>query len=94
MIAARKSGAFRDWKEDAETAEIFLPLPPDTAKKDLICVITADKLHVRHAPSRTTLLRAEPLAGPVVSEESTWYMAEEDKLLVIVLAKVSASAAS
>jgi hypothetical protein len=85
---ATKSGAFRDWKEDAETAEIFLPLPPDTVKKDLVCIITADRLHIRHVRTQQTLLRAEPLAGPIVSEDSTWYLAEEDKLLNIVLAKV------
>jgi len=81
----RKGGAFRDWTEDDQAAELTLPLPADTVKKELVCIITADSLHVRHARLQKTLLRAEPLSGPVLAEESTWYL--QGEVLVIVLAK-------
>jgi len=85
-LTAPKTGAFRDWKEDHEVAEIFLPLPADTLKKDIACVIHADKLLVRHVGLGKTLLHAEPLAGLLVPDESTWYLQGND-LLLIVLAK-------
>lgn len=84
-VVARKSGAFTDWKEDDEVAELFLPLPEGTVKKDLMVVIAADKLLVRTVKSALTLLRAEPLAGGVFVDESTWYL--QGDLLLIVLAK-------
>ncbi|KAL3896037.1 MAG: hypothetical protein SGPRY_013364, partial [Prymnesium sp.] len=80
-----KVGAFHDWNEDVETAEIFLPLPEGTKKKELVCSIHADKLIILHKPLGKTLLRAEPLAGLVVPAESTWYL--QDEVLMIVLAK-------
>ena len=85
-VGARKTGAFQDWKEDDEITEIFLPLPPNTNKKELACVIAADKLHIRHTRVQKTLLRAEPLAGPVIPEDSTWYI--QGDMLMIVLGKV------
>jgi len=84
-VTAVKGGAFRDWQENDEDASITLPLPVDTSKKDLVCVITAESLHVRHARLQLTLLRAEPLGGPIIPEESTWYL--EGPVLTIVLAK-------
>ena len=84
-VTARKSGAFTDWKEDDQVAEIFLPLPEGTVKKDLLVVIAADKLVVRLMRSQQTLLRADPLAGGVDVDESTWYL--QDDLLLLVLAK-------
>lgn len=85
-LTAPKVGAFHDWNEDVETAEIFLPLPEGTKKKELVCSIHADKLIILHKPLGKTLLRAEPLAGLVVPAESTWYL--QDEVLMIVLAKV------
>ena len=86
-VTVAKAGAFRDWTETNELVEISLPLPATTTKKDLACVISSDKLHVRHVLLRETLLRAEPLAGPVMSDESTWYLDKEHNVLVISLAK-------
>ena len=83
-VGATHTGAFREWKEDFETVEIFLPLPPATCKRELVCVITPDSLniwHTRHA----SLLVAQPLAGPVIPEESTWWL--EGGVLNLVLAK-------
>ena len=85
-VTDRKQGAFRDWKEDDEQAEIFLPLPANTSKKELAVVLTAEALHVRHTRLQKTLLRAEPLAGLVNTEESTWYL-QGSSLLILVLAK-------
>ena len=87
VLAAKKTGAFRDWKEDDEVSEIFLPLPAGTSKKELVCIITPDKLNIRHVRLGQTLLHVDPLAGPVNPEESTWYL--QGELLVIVLAKVA-----
>jgi len=81
----RKSGPFQDWTEDDAQAELFLPIPADSIKKDIICVITADKLLVKHLKLGETLLHAEPLSGPVLAEESTWYL--QGDVLNIVLAK-------
>ena len=36
-----KVGAFRDWKEDDELCEIFLPVPAGTLKADLVVVVTS-----------------------------------------------------
>lgn len=83
-VGATHTGAFREWKEDFETVEIFLPLPPATAKRELVCVITPDSLHISTVFC-TTLLVAQPLAGPVIPEESTWWL--EDGVLNLVLAK-------
>ena len=80
-----KVGLFRDWKEDDEACEIFLPVPAGTLKADLVVVITSETIHVRHVKLQKTLLRADPLAGPIQAEESTWYLQED--LLTIVLAK-------
>ena len=85
-VTDRKKGAFRDWKEDDEQAELFLPLPANTTKKEVVCTITSTALHVRHVRLGKTLLRAEPLAGLVNEEESTWYL-QGTSLLIIVLAK-------
>jgi len=82
----RKTGPFQDWSEDDAQAELWLPLPPGTVKKDLIVVITAEKIHIKHICDDQMLLHAEPLRGPVVAEESTWYLAKDD-VLNIVLAK-------
>ena len=71
-LVERKSGAFRDWTEDDEQAELSLPLPPGTVKKDIVCVLTGESLTVRQAKLGTTLLRIEPLYGVAVPEESTW----------------------
>ena len=76
-VGARHTGAFREWDEDDEGVEIMLPLPPDTVKQELVCVITADSLHVRHTRLQTSLLVAQPLTGPVVPEESTWYLSRD-----------------
>ena len=84
-VGATHTGAFRDWKEDADTVDIFLPLPPATTKGELVCVITPESLHISHARLEVSLLIAEPLAGPVIPEESTWYL--EGDLLNLVLAK-------
>lgn len=84
-VGAPKVGAFRDWEENDEAVEIFLPLPPATVKKELVCVIMADSLTVRHTRLQQTLLLASPLAGPVMSDESTWYVQGEQ--LIISLAK-------
>ena len=84
-VGAPKVGAFRDWDENDEAVEIFLPLPPGTVKKELVCVIAADSLTVRHTRLQQTLLLASPLAGPVMSDESTWYLQGEQ--LIISLAK-------
>ena len=62
-VTDRKRGAFRDWKEDDEIVEIFLPLPAHSIKKELTCTITATSLHVRHERLGQTLLKADPLAG-------------------------------
>ena len=80
-----KVGAFRDWKEDDELCEIFLPVPAGTLKADLVVVVTSETIRVRHVKLQKTLLCADPLAGPVQADESTWYLQEE--LLTIVLAK-------
>lgn len=85
-VTDRKRGAFRDWKEDDEIVEIFLPLPAHSIKKELTCTITATSLHVRHERLGQTLLKADPLAGLVNEEESTWYL-QGTSLLIIVLAK-------
>ena len=89
-FADRKTGAFREWKEDDEVAEITLPLPPGTTKRELVCVITADGLHMRHVRRTKPLLRVQPLAGPVIPEESTWYCEStgEYACVCIALAKV------
>ena len=85
-----KRGVFRDWTEDDEGADLFVPLPPGTVKKDLVCVITSEKLVVRHARLQKMLLCAEPLAGPVDPEQSTWYI--EGDVVHLFLAKVHAAA--
>jgi hypothetical protein len=85
-VTDRKTGAFQDWTEDQDTAELFLPLPRETLKKELVCTITADKLHVWHSRLKQTLLKVEPLAGLIHSEESTWYL-QGGSLLVITLTK-------
>ena len=52
-------------------AELTLPLPAGTVKKaEIVCIITAESLHVRHVSQQKTLLRAEPLSGPVIAEAS------------------------
>mmetsp|Transcript_32805 Transcript_32805/g.65298 ORF Transcript_32805/g.65298 Transcript_32805/m.65298 type:complete len:255 (-) Transcript_32805:183-947(-) len=85
-VTDHKTGCFRDWKEDDEVADVTLPLPTGTVKKaDIVCIITAESLHVRHVGQQKTLLRAEPLAGPVIAEESTWYL--QGEVLMISLAK-------
>ena len=83
-VGATHTGAFREWKEDFETVEIFLPLPPATCKRELVCVITPDSLNIRHT-RQASLLVAQPLAGPVIPEESTWWL--EGGVLNLVLAK-------
>lgn len=80
-----KSGAFWDWKEDDAQVELWVPIPPDTIKKDVVCVISADHLVVKHTKLGKTLLHCEPLSGPVNAEESTWYL--QGEVLCIVLAK-------
>lgn len=85
-VGAAKVGPFRDWTEDDEQVEIMLPLPQGTVKKELVVIIEAEMLNVRHTRLQKTLLRASPLAGPVVSEESTWYL-QGDAMLIISLAK-------
>jgi chemotaxis protein histidine kinase CheA len=90
-VTDRKRGAFRDWKEDDEVAEIFLPLPANTIKKEITCTITATSLHVEHIRLGKTLLKAEPLAGLVNEEESTWYL-QGTSVLIICLAKQQAGA--
>lgn len=85
-VGAAKVGPFRDWTEDDEMVEIMLPLPPDTVKKELVCVIEPEMLSIRHTRLQKTLLCASPLAGPVVSEESTWYL-QGNAMLVVSLAK-------
>ena len=85
-VTDRKRGAFRDWTEDDGVAELTLPLPAGSVKKDIVCIITAEALTVRHVPTKQVLLRAEPLSGPAVSEESTWYL--QGDVMVISLAKV------
>ena len=47
--------------------------------------MTAESLHVRHTRLQQTLLRAEPLAGLVNTEECTWHL--QGSLLVVSLAK-------
>jgi hypothetical protein len=84
-VGATHTGAFREWKEDFETVEILLPLPPATAKRELVCVITPDSLHIRHTRLQASLLVAQPLTGPVIAEESTWWL--EGSMLNLVLAK-------
>ena len=84
-VGATHTGAFREWKEDFDTVEIFLPLPPATTKSELVCVITPNSLHIRHTRLQATLLVAQPLAGPVIPEDSTWYL--EGGVLNLVLAK-------
>ena len=84
-VGATHTGAFREWKEDFETVDIFLPLPPATTKSELVCVITPDSLHIRHTRLQASLLVAHPLAGPVIPEDSTWYL--EGGVLNLVLAK-------
>jgi hypothetical protein len=84
-VGATHVGAFREWKEDFETVEIFLPLPPATTKSELVCVITPDSLHIRHTRLQASLLVAQPLAGPVIPEDSTWYL--EGGVFNLVLAK-------
>ena len=64
----RKVGAFREWTEDHEQAEIALPLPPGTTKKDLVCVIGERSLIVKDVNQGITLLNADPLAGLAVPE--------------------------
>lgn len=89
-VTARKSGPFRDWDEDHATVDITLPLPEEalpTTKKDLVVVIAAEKLAVRHVRLEATLLRAEPTAGLIDPEESTWYLNEQGDFLHIVLGK-------
>ena len=86
-LVERKSGAFRDWTEDDEQAELSLPLPQGTVKKDIVCVLTGESLTVRQAKLGTTLLRIEPLCGVAVPEESTWYVDAESDLLMVVIAK-------
>lgn len=88
----RKVGKFREWTEDHEQAEITLPLPPGTTKKELVCVINAESLLVRHVKSGKTLLKAEPLAGLAIPEESTWYVDGSTDRLVIVIAKAKQGA--
>ena len=84
-VTDHKTGAFQDWTEDHEVVDITLPIPAGTTKKQLVCKITSDSLHVRHLGSDTTLLRAEPLGGPIDAEESTWYL--QGDLLCLQLAK-------
>jgi hypothetical protein len=88
----RKAGMFRDWTEDHEQAEIRLPLPPGTVKKDIVLVLTAEKLDVRHVKLKKTLLLADPLAGIAVPEESTWYVDADADVLVVVIAKAEIGA--
>ena len=85
VVTNKKAGAFRDWTEDDQQVELQLPLPPNTQKKDVVCVINKTTLVVRHVPTQQTLLRADPLSGPLIAEDSTWYL--QGDLLVIVLAK-------
>jgi len=85
MPTDKKAGAFRDWTEDEQQVDLQLPLPPDTQKKDIAVVITKTSLVVRHVRTQQVLLRAEPLSGPLVVEDSMWYL--QGELLVIVLAK-------
>ena len=56
-VGATHTGAFREWKEDFETVEIFLPLPPATCKRELVCVITPDSLNIRHTRHASLLVR-------------------------------------
>lgn len=88
----RKTGAFRDWTEDHEHAELTLPLPTGTIKKELVVILTAESLQVRHTKLGKTLLRVEPFAGVAVPEESTWYVDADNDLLVVVIAKAEIGA--
>ena len=65
---------FNEWKEDATTVELTLPLPSGTSKKELSIVMTEKKITVCHARTERRLLHIEPLAGFIVPEESTWYL--------------------
>jgi len=85
MPTDKKAGAFRDWTEDEQQVDLQLPLPPDTQKKDIAVVITKTSLVVRHVRTQQMLLHAEPLSGPLVVEDSMWYL--QGELLVIVLSK-------
>lgn len=85
-IAQNKTGAFTNWTEDEEAAELRLPLPEGTGKHDLKVVITPTSLSVTLRSDSKPLLVVNPLAARVVSDETTWFL--EEGFCVITLAKM------
>lgn len=88
-----KDGAFVNWTEDEESAELRLPLPPGTRKHDLKAVITPTSLSVAlRGDASKPLLDISPLRARIVSNETTWFL--EDGVMVITLAKMQGVGAS
>lgn len=87
FVAGTREGAFHNWTEDEEAAELRLPLPPGTRKQDLKAVVTPTSLSValRGDPAKS-LLEISPLRGRIVSDETTWFL--EEGVMVITLAKM------
>jgi hypothetical protein len=83
-VSAPKEGSFTNWTDNREQAELSLPLPHGTSRRDLIVLISSSSLSVRHRHVGL-LLEATPLANLVVADESTWYM--DGPMLVVVLVK-------
>ena len=48
--------------------ELSLPLPKGTVKKDVVVVLTAESIKVRHTKLGKTLLHINPLSGVAVPE--------------------------
>ena len=95
-----KTGAFRNWTEDEQAAEIVLPMTG--ISKNLIqfslgssesvavtnkAMRSAQKLVVKNKMTGETLLLADPLAGLVDDIETTWTL-NRDGDLCITLAKL------
>ena len=52
-VGATHTGAFREWKEDFETVEIFLPLPPAPASFSVDVMLTSGLTVVVPHPHRS-----------------------------------------
>lgn len=79
-----KEGPFTNWTETRGQIEVSLPLFNGVSRYDLVVLISATSLSIRHRHIGL-MLEATPLAHPVVVEDSSWYL--DGLMLVIVLVK-------
>ena len=104
MAQMAKTGAFRSWREDESTVEIYLPMG-QLSKKEVSLVVEgsasiavtnkalrrAQKLTVKNKTTDETLLFVDPLAGLVDNDATTWTLDAKGGLNVS-LAKVKPAA--